>query len=158
MRRLLAAMTIGLLAVGGSAAATPPQGVHGTGIQTFDAFGFNGSFRLSLSATRSPSGEVVGHTGILVEGSPGIDFGSIEAEPIYLEIVEQTACVVSDITRLDGWPTSPVRTVTRIVDVPGRADRFGSSNYFTMELDPAHLCQQGGAPNAITRGNFSITP
>jgi hypothetical protein len=158
-RLILAALTIGVLVVGGNASAAPPQGVHGTGIQRFNVFGFEGSFRLSLSATQTPAGDVVGHTNVLVEGAPGIPFGSIQATPIYFEMLnEQTACVVSNITRLDGWPSTPVRTTTTIVDVPGGPDRFGSSNSFTMAIDPADLCQQGTAPNVITDGNFTIAP
>jgi len=160
MRTLIAAAAISsVLLVGGPASASPPQGVHGTGIQRFNVFGFEGSFRLSLSATRTPSDVVVGQMNIVVEGSPGIDHGSIQATPIYFEMLdEQTACVVGDITRLDGWPTTPVRAAVRIVDVPGGPDRFGSSNYFTTDIEPAALCQQGAAPNAITDGNFTIAP
>jgi hypothetical protein len=157
-RSILAAVVVGVFVVGGAASAASPQGVHGTGIQRFNVFGFEGSFRLSLSATQTPSGNVVGHTNILVEGSPGIPFGSIQATPIYLEADGQTACVVSDITRLDGWPSTPVRTTQRIVDVPGGQDLFGSSNSFTTALDPADLCQQMNATNAITDGNFTIAP
>jgi hypothetical protein len=157
-RSILAAVVMGVLVVGGAASAALPQGVHGTGIQRFNVFGFEVSFRLSLSATQSASGTVVGHTNILVEGSPGIPFGSIQATPIYLESDGQTACVVSDITRLDGWPSTPVRTTQKIVDVPGGQDRFGSSNSFTTALDPADLCQQMQAPNVITDGDFTIAP
>ena len=158
LRSILLAATSLVLVVAGHAAAASPQGVHGSGIQRFDQFGFEGSFRLSLSATRTSSDLVVGHLNILVEGAPGIDHGTIQATPIYLEMLdEQTACVVSDITRLDGWPSAPVRTALRIVDVPGGPDRFGSSNSFTTDIDPAALCPQV-APNFLTDGNLTIAP
>ena len=157
-RSIIAAIVVGVLVVGGAASAASPQGVHGTGIQRFNVFGFEGSFRLSLSATQTSSGSVVGHTNILVEGSPGIPFGSIQATPIYVESNGQTACVVSDITRLNGWPSTPVRTTQKIVDVHGGQDLFGSSNSFTTALDPADLCQQMNATNAITDGDFTIAP
>jgi hypothetical protein len=155
---LLIVTAIASLVVAGPASATPMEGVRGSGIFEFSASGFQLKYTVALDATRTPSGAIAGRIDFFVRGGELIDFGWFEAEPKYLEVTGNTACVVGEITKLTGWYDRPITTVVKVVDVPGGPDGFRVLNIYGP-IDPAYACTWiVGAYWSITGGNFTVLP
>jgi hypothetical protein len=164
--RWFALLAVGAVAfaIGGAtkAAAAPPDGLHGGVQRDFSEFGFQGTWRLAVNATAgSPSGQPVGKVIFTGVDLPLADFGTLSANPIYLQTTADTACVVAEVYSFRGdWPFyTPGRVVVSVRDVPGGPDVFAFIIYpvTVNALDPALACSFATPGMAITNGNFTIT-
>lgn len=90
--------------------------------------------------------------------APQTQFAWLQAEPTYLEINGNTACVVGDIKELTDWYDTPIITVFKVVDTCGGPDKIWVFNLYSP-YDPAVACTLIGEPHwRITAGNFTILP
>jgi hypothetical protein len=158
MRTVLLIVTaVAALAVSGQASAAPTEGVHGAGVVDFEQFGFQGKYTFSLDATRTSTGAVVGYINFFVRDTELIDFGWFQAEPTYLAVDGNSACVVGNITRLTNWYDMPIITVLNVVDVPNGPDMVGVLNIYSP-IDPAFACTLNAPTLQLTGGNLTVLP
>ena len=157
MRHLVLLIASGAcaLALGGVAGAAPgaTEGVHGGGTIEF----VQGSARISLSTTRLPSGEIIGHINDFVVGTPSIEKAVLQARADFLEINRSSACVSGEITRFSGWPFDDPPTRLTVNIVAGEmTDNLGVAWSIVPVPDLSHLCERLPPQWAVEKGNFRI--
>lgn len=152
---LVVALTALALAVSSTAAST--EGVHGAAIRDFSDFGFEGKWRLSVNATRLPTGELAGEVAFTGVDLPLTDYSAAWAKPVYVEAEGDAGCVVADVTRFRGeWAITPARLVFSVENAADGPDMFGLTIVFNTSDDPAFLCSIGFPSVPVSNGGFIV--
>ena len=147
------------LASSGIAASPSTEGLHGAAIRDFTEFGFQGKWQLSANAQRLPTGDIAGELALAGTDLPLSDFFRLSSKPTYLEIGDDTACVVGDVKSLKGevsdWPTTPLQLFLKVRDVVNGPDLISTLVTFRY-LDPALGCSTTSPSIEVTEGGFTI--